>query len=1211
MTKRPYFNNRIDELEKIFRSSQSDLKLLEELSYELQFRNTVRAKKLFKDITKILSGCSVDSTKSLPNSGNMNSEVNNIVRRTKQPDTTLTGEENTDNEERIVLPPITKTNPVLSCDHSFQELDCNQKWEWRNTLVTPQKKADTPETDAVISAWLTQEILTPQPLPKEEDLRAFNWCMVSLAEIREPWKEVRFNKQGKETAVFWMVYLGEINLSKAMESILQKFPDEMADERSEVRGSTTVAVLVVDAQGRFVSGKAFLSSFAWGYGKVRAGQIKELASFADAERAIKLELEKRLIRTNEDGEVQPITAADLEKVTDWLIQELNLPQDEIGRPGSAIRVPQYGFYNEEAEPKLLNSFFIDDLIRIRDKFFRKDVGTALSTYLRGYSDITRQDIIRDKALLSKTLAPERIPLIRWPGPGRHPLYLMQQAAINHAISELADGGLIAVNGPPGTGKTTLLRDIVAKVVLDRAIAMAQFEKPEMAFKHIAPMKTGQAFSHLYQLDDTLLGHEIVVASSNNKAVENISREIPSSKALADDFDPPMRYFQTISDAVAAGEKAFVKGATWGLSAAVLGNAANRAAFLKSFWWDKQRGMDKYLSAIIGGNVPDNETDNEDGLPSIPEVVIVEKPPHNEIEALERWRVIRKCFLDKVEKVQNIRCNTQKYYTAVQRKDELIRLAEMATGAFAAAAKNLVLAEEGLNDSNILHQRLLETEQKLVEDRALLVLMRPGFFSRLFRARTYKDWSKSMLDVTDEIAGVRREVKIAAQVVDNMQKAYSIAKEQLTMSEREKVKVEREVEDILAVIAEGRNLIGDNFADESFWAQNDAQLQTGSPWIFSEFQSARDELFVAAFELHRAFIDAAAKYMRHNIRAVLELIKGRALTEKQEATRRSLWASLFMVVPVLSTTFASTSRLFGKLGREQLGWLLIDEAGQVSPQAVIGALWRAKRAIVIGDPLQIQPVAPMPPKLINAIFSEFNVPKDEWAAPDVSAQILADRTSWFGTTIISDDGDIWVGSPLRVHRRCQKPMFNISNHIAYSGTMVSRTPDEKSPIGAVLGSSTWINIVGDANGKWVRDEGVIAMKMLEKLFESGIEDPEVFFITPFRIVALELRQMIQRNSRIANKLLPSAWAWTNEHVGTVHTFQGKEADTVVFVLGAPLDSSSGARRWAGEAPNLLNVAMTRAKRRVYVVGSHKAWKNAGYFQFLATSLPVVEYKTSKD
>lgn len=1201
MNKRPYFNNRIEELEKIFISDQSDLKLLKELSHELQFRNTVRAKKLSKDIAKVLSGCGEESNSSLPNEGIMNSDGKNIINNDKQTDTVLTVEENINNEQITNWLLREQPAPVLSCQPSFQELNTNQ--EQRDILATTIEKTDVPEADAIISAWLTQEILTPQPLPKEEDLRAFNRRLVSLAEVREPWNDGHFNKRGKETAVYWMVYLGEINLAKAMDSILKMFPDEMADERSEIRGSTTIAVLVVDAQGRLVSGKTFLSSFAWGYGKVRTGQIKELASFADAEQAIRLEIEKRLIHTNEDDEVQPLTSNDLEKVIDWLIQELDLPQGEVCRPGSAIRVPQYGFYNEEPEPELLNSFFIDDLIRIREKFLQKDVGNALSSYLRGCSDVINQDIIRNKALLAKTLSPERIPLIRWPGPGRHPLYLMQQAAINHAINELADGGLIAVNGPPGTGKTTLLRDIVAKVVLDRAMAMSQFENPDMAFKHIATMKTGQAFSHLYQLDDTLLGHEIVVASSNNKAVENISREIPSSKAIADDFELPMRYFQTISDAVAAGEKEVVNGATWGLSAAVLGNAANRAAFLKSFWWDKQRGMAQYLSAIVSSKGLDDE--------AIPEVVIMEKPPCNEIEALERWQIARKSFLDKVEKVQNLRNKAQGYYTAVQRKDELTRLAEVVQEKLIVAKKNFALAEETLNNSNILHERLVETKQNLTEDKVTLERMKPGFFSRLFRTRIYKDWFERMILVTDEISGVRKELKSVAQDLENAQKNYSIAKEQLTVSESEKVKADREVEDILALIAEGRNLIGNNFADASFWAQNDAQLQTASPWIFSEFQKERDDLFIAAFELHRAFIDGAARFMRHNIRVALELIKGRALTEKQEVARRSLWASLFMVVPVLSTTFASTSRLFGKLGKEQLGWLLIDEAGQVLPQAAVGALWRAKRAIVIGDPLQIEPVVPMPPKLINAIFSQFGVPKDEWAAPDVSAQILADRTSWFGTTITSADGEIWVGSPLRVHRRCQKPMFNISNHIAYNGAMVSRTPEDKSPIGEVLGSSKWINVIGEANSKWSREEGLIAVEMLEKLIEAGNEEPEIFFITPFRIVASELQQMIRRNSRIANKLLPSAWEWTNEHVGTVHTFQGKEADTVVFVLGAPLDASGGARRWAGGAPNLLNVAMTRAKRRLYVVGSHKAWRSAGYFQYLATSLPVVDYKISAD
>ena len=155
------------------------------------------------------------------------------------------------------------------------------------------------------------------------------------------------------------------------------------------------------------------------------------------------------------------------------------------------------------------------------------------------------------------------------------------------------------------------------------------------------------------------------------------------------------------------------------------------------------------------------------------------------------------------------------------------------------------------------------------------------------------------------------------------------------------------------------------------------------------------------------------------------MNGRSLKEQQESARRSLWACLFLVVPVISTTFASTARLFGELGKEQLGWLLIDEAGQAMPQAAVGAIWRAERTIVIGDPQQIPPVVTTPPALIRSIFSEFGVDTDKWAAPEMSAQILADRISWFGTEIKTDDGEIWIGSPLCVDCRCENPT---SEHI---------------------------------------------------------------------------------------------------------------------------------------------------------------------------------------
>jgi hypothetical protein len=1208
MEKRPYFKSSIVELEQIFETSKNDIKILQALHHELEYRNTNRAKQLHMKIEKLINIPEVKSSKDSKSQSKIaeTKEKAEIEHQVPIYAEAATIEER-DPINELVMPQFETKTESLEVDNSLHDFSSRDIFRHKKSSLVTQIEISNPGPDPILAAWLTIEVLTPQPLPNIQDLESLYRKLIRLEDNPEPWKDKRNDKRGKEKDVYWMIYLGELNLSKALHSILKLYPDENIDEHDVDKGNTTLAVIVLDSLGRPVQDRTFLSSFAWGYGKVRAGQLKDLASFVNAEINIKSGIERLLIRQNEDGEILPVDFSDIQRITDWLIKELNLPEDEIIRPGVAIRVPQYSWYQEAPEPELLNSFFIEDLVRVRTAFVERSVGKALLAYMGINTPKVWRDVVYDQDLLKETLAPDRMPFTRWPGRGRYPLYLMQQAAINHSVKELANGGLVGINGPPGTGKTTLLRDVVAKVVLDRAIAMSKFDKPELAFKHLGSMKTGGAYTHLYQLDESLLGYEIVVASSNNKAVENISREIPNSKAIADDFTPPLRYFQTISDNLSASDGQVIEGETWGLAAAVLGNSANRNAFIKSFWWDKQRGMYTYLAAIIGANIDnDNKNDEDDQQPDNPIILELEKPPCNEIEALERWKIARKDFNGKLKKVQELQKRAQKAYEAVIRKPDAVKRSEEALSVLTLAKQELVSSEERLNDARLHSKNTLEAEKKAVEDRSAFDRMRPGFFARLFQLRAYRDWIKQMAVLMESVTKARDEIKRTSSDLNQAQSEFNAAKEKLTRSEMEKLKADQALDETLTLINEGRKLIGDNFADESYWSCDEEKLQLGSPWVFTDLQRARDDLFAAAFALHRAFIDGAAKIMRHNLRAALEIMKGRPLSEKQELARRSLWGSLFLVVPVLSTTFASTSRLFGKLGAEQLGWLLIDEAGQATPQAAIGAIWRAKRAIVIGDPLQIEPVVTIPPKLINTIFSQFGVFHDEWAAPAVSAQSLADRVSWFGTSICSADGDIWVGSPLRVHRRCEQPMFSISNYIAYNGLMVYGTPEGISPIGNILGPSVWINVEGSSSErKWSKDEGEIVLKLLERLFTSGIQEPDIFFITPFRIVSYKLREIIRNNHQISKRLPQKAWEWTNERVGTIHTFQGKEADTVVLVLGAPLEFSAGARRWAGGSPNLLNVAVTRAKRRIYVIGNHRVWKNEGHFSILARSLQLRE------
>jgi hypothetical protein len=382
-------------------------------------------------------------------------------------------------------------------------------------------------------------------------------------------------------------------------------------------------------------------------------------------------------------------------------------------------------------------------------------------------------------------------------------------------------------------------------------------------------------------------------------------------------------------------------------------------------------------------------------------------------------------------------------------------------------------------------------------------------------------------------------------------------------------------------------------DDEFLRRGHEAMHTSTPWLDAAAQRLRDDVFIAAMRLHKAFIDAAAKPLRHNLGALMGIMSGDGLTTpEKEMLRADLWSSLFLVVPLVSTTFASVERMLGALPPESLGWLLVDEAGQALPQAAVGALMRARRAIVVGDPLQIEPVVVLPETLTVAICRHLGVDPDRFNAPLASVQTVADAATPYGAEFEGRDGSRGVGVPLLVHRRCANPMFEISNAVAYAGLMVNAKPPAASPVGAVLGDSRWIHVEGSAEDKWSAEEGAAVVELLRRLQEAEAS-PDLYVVTPFVIVADNLRRMVVE-SGVLRTWTDQPWTWARERIGTVHTVQGREAEAVIFVLGAPAAQQAGARGWAGGRPNLLNVAVTRAKERLYVIGNRRLWRTAGLF-----------------
>ena len=68
--------------------------------------------------------------------------------------------------------------------------------------------------------------------------------------------------------------------------------------------------------------------------------------------------------------------------------------------------------------------------------------------------------------------------------------------------------------------------------------------------------------------------------------------------------------------------------------------------------------------------------------------------------------------------------------------------------------------------------------------------------------------------------------------------------------------------------------------------------------------------------------------------------------------------------------------------------------------------------------------------------------------------------------------------------------------------------------------------------------------------------------------------------------PRVKKWLDDNnVGTVHTFQGQGTDEVIFLLGCD-KNATGAANWVNR--NIVNVAVTRAKFRIYLVGDRTVW-----------------------
>lgn len=1063
----------------------------------------------------------------------------------------------------------------------------------------------TDRIESIISYWRAMEYFEIQSveLPSLADRAAGSDSNRQLIDPlgKAPWErqlDTRNSEAAPDAPVYsYMLFPGIFALADLHGAIGSVLATTSTDtEEKSPRGTSALFSLAVDHHGIPDWNSLTLASAPWALGRLlrAAGQELDLNGFREDRQEFADQVATRFGTNSvtgpgsQDTDPRPLNVRDIALLSSFAASYLGL--EPVFRIDRAVVTRRILRKDEEEAPSggFLNSLLADDLDRVTASVRLNGAPKGLSSYL-GFHPGQRLDVreVTSRQEIEHRLRPELIPAGRWPSTAKDSLSTSQQLAVNTVAGMNSETQVVVgVNRPPGTGKSTLLRDVVADQVTQRARALAACARIEDAFVSTQnEFRSGKWNHRFWSLNPSLVGFEMVVASSNNGAVENVSKELPLRDALAE---------QWRESNYLAGAAQRVDSKNWGLISAVLGRKSNRAEFVSNCWWgsSSERGLrqgpalDAEMSAKAEVATP---ADWRKAVADFEKAQMREEKIRSERQALfetlrDKPRRVAEC-LEAEKQLHGARVHYGRTMAAVQNATDELNAAQTLLSELVDDGRKLFAAQPTTWEV-ILHPKKSALRRKSlrahVQSQSVLTAQRDE------KSRGVATWSASLKQSADDEQAALTAVALARNRLSEAQQRLSMAS--------------KSGESVLLPSTE--------------WWEDSEKQELEAVWVDRSWNEARSELFLAALKLHEQFIISAWKtHFAKGVRAAMDVVSGKPAHEVTAGAVAEAWRYLFLLVPVVSTTFASLGTMFSDVGADSLGWLIIDEAGQAVPQAAVGGIWRSQKIVAVGDPLQLEPIVAAPEEIQDLVRKEFDV-DDSWMPGRGSVQRLADRATSIGTRVDENGEELWIGAPLRAHRRCDEPMFSIVNDAVYSGSMVQGEPARPAfkPLRLpLLKPSAWLDVpAGQVQGKWRPAEGEALVGLVRSLLaqpldvvahgrpavENTLEAGEILVIAPFKQVADRAAEILHQAG------VPLARGKNaGVTVGTVHTAQGKDASVVIFLLGSD-PKTSGARSWASASPNLLNVAVSRAKHRIYVIGQRDQWAQLPYFKDLANALPVL-------
>lgn len=272
-------------------------------------------------------------------------------------------------------------------------------------------------------------------------------------------------------------------------------------------------------------------------------------------------------------------------------------------------------------------------------------------------------------------------------------------------------------------------------------------------------------------------------------------------------------------------------------------------------------------------------------------------------------------------------------------------------------------------------------------------------------------------------------------------------------------------------------------------------------------------------------------------------------------------------------------------------VVIDEASQCDIASALPLLYRAKRAVVIGDPQQLRHISRLSAQRDQALMVKHDLlasPGPSWSYRSHGLYDLAASKAKSDSIVV-----------LRDHHRSHADIINFSNDFFYRGKLRIATDYRrlKRPDGPAV---QWINVEGEvtrpSNGGAInRGEAEAVVRELKRISIEQRFSGTMGVVTPFRAQANLIEELIT-----ADNTLSAVLASRNFIAETAHKFQGDERDLILFSPVVSRGMPEGPYGFLKAQGNIFNVGITRARGGLIVVGDATACASGevGYLRAFA-------------